>query len=370
MLIGLLAGGVAALIGALLSLPLHSPDDAIFNSATVTIAALAAGLVAGVLRRSLSARRFAVAWGGLFVAAIAALAAGESIFERTLSFGLPIAAAVLGTTGLGVWLLDEQRIPRLPVLSAAAAVLAVAAGLGLVGQRDAESGSLSLPAAPAVAALTGASAAVAASTGATGSATAAAAASTGSTAPASRPNALPTWFAMPSDVKDVTFVVGEGSQATFTVTEQFAGLPLPNDAVMHSTALTGDIRLDGRPSRMVLDLLRLTSDQPRRDNFMRQMFRARPSAVLTVSALAALPDRYEAGQTVRQTVRGTLAINGVERPIAFDVEARLDGTVLHLLGKTSFVWKDFDIVPPSTPTVQVQDRVAVEVLLAGRPEAR
>ena len=68
-------------------------------------------------------------------------------------------------------------------------------------------------------------------------------------------------------------------------------------------------------------------------------------------------------------VAGTLAINGVEQPISFDIEAQLDGTTLNVHGSTSFVWADFDLQPPNTPSVQVQDRVAVEVLLVSRAQA-
>ncbi|MFA7248468.1 MAG: YceI family protein [Dehalococcoidia bacterium] len=362
MLAGLLSGAVAALVAALLSLPLHSPDDAIFNTATVTLGALVAGVAAGGLRQALSARAFAIAWGGAFVVLVVALAASEAMFARMLTFGLPIAAIVFAVTALGVALLRGRALPRMPLVSVAVAGIAVAVGLGLAGQGDAESGALALP---AVAGVRGEPAAT--STGATAAGASASPAAAGATAATA--GGVPARFATPADLKNVTFVVGSGSQATFTVNEKLANLPLPNDAVVRGTALAGEIHLDGRASKITLDLQQLASDQPRRDAFVRQMFRAHPAAVLTVPALAGLPDRYEAGQTVKQTVTGTLAINGVERPIAFEVEARLDGTVLNVLGKTAFVWKDFDITPPNTPTVRVQDRVAVEVLIAARPQA-
>ena len=366
MLIGLLSGAIAAILAALLSLPLHSPDDALFNTATVTIGALVAGVVAGGLRRALTPRAFAIAWGAAFVAVVAGLAAGESTFQRMLAFGLPTAAVVFSVTGLGVSLLRHRALPKMPAIAATAVGVAVTIGLGLSGQGDAASGALSLP----VTAAATASVTATATAAANASGTAGAAPTASATAPSARGvDGLPARFDTQADLKHVTFAIGEGSQATFTVNEKLAQFPLPNDAVMRSTALTGDIRLDGRPSTITLDLLRLSSDQPRRDNFMRQVFRAHPAAVLTIPSISALPDRYEAGQTVKQTVRGMLAINGVERPITFEIEARVDGTVLNVLGKTSFSWKDFDIPPPNTPTVQVQDRVAVEVLIAGRPRA-
>ena len=59
----------------------------------------------------------------------------------------------------------------------------------------------------------------------------------------------------------ITFVVSEGSEPTFTVEEQLVRLPLPNDAVMRTTALSGEVQLDGRPSVIEIDLQQLSSDQ-------------------------------------------------------------------------------------------------------------
>ncbi len=354
MIIGLFAGAAAAIVAALLSLPLHSPDDAIFNTATVTIAAMVAGLLAGALRSALGQRNFLIAWGAGFVAVLAGLALGESLFERILSFGAPIAAVVFLVTGTAVIALQSAAVPKMPVFAGVAAVIAIALGLGLAGQGDAESGTLALPAAPATTTAAGA-------TGTSG-APAATSSPAGTTAAGAS-------VITQADVKNMTFVVGKGSQATFTVNEKLAQLDLPNDAVMRTTALTGDMRVDGRASKVTLDLQQLTSDQSRRDQFVRQMFRAQPTAVVTIPALTGLPDRYEAGQVVKQKVNGTIAINGVEKPIALDVEARMDGAVLNVLGRTAFVWADFNIAPPNTPTVKVQDRVAVEVLLVGQKQA-
>ena len=43
--------------------------------------------------------------------------------------------------------------------------------------------------------------------------------------------------------------------------EQLVRLPLPNDAVMRTTALSGEVQLDGRPSVIEIDLQQLSSDQ-------------------------------------------------------------------------------------------------------------
>lgn len=367
MLIGLLSGAVAAIIAALLSLPLHSPDDAFFNTASVTIGALLAGVVAGGLRQALPQRTFIIVWSAAFLATIGALVIAENaLLERMLSFGAPIAAVVFFITGFGVVALTTTGVSRLPLVSAGAAVVAIAVGLGLATQGDGESGELSLPAAPAT--TTATATAPAASTAAAATSTAAAGAT--DTATAAAAGGVPASFTKQADLKGVTFVVGQGSQATFTVNEKLAQLTLPNDAVMKSSALTGDIRLDGRPSKITLDTTTLTSDQSRRDQAVQRMiFSKAPTAVLTIPAITTLPETYQPGQTVKQQVAGTLAINGVEKPMAFEVEARMDGTTLNVLGKSSFVWKDFNMSPPNTPSVTVQDQVAVQVLLVATPTA-
>ncbi|MCE2469969.1 MAG: hypothetical protein J4F32_05595, partial [Dehalococcoidia bacterium] len=101
------------------------------------------------------------------------------------------------------------------------------------------------------------------------------------TAPAATPAPTPTQAAptaTPSptpvqrtvgEVDGVAFVVGEGSKATFTVTEQLANLPLPIDAVMRTTGLSGEVRLDGGVSEVAVDLHSMTSDSSQRDNYVR-----------------------------------------------------------------------------------------------------
>jgi hypothetical protein len=171
------------------------------------------------------------------------------------------------------------------------------------------------------------------------------------------------------EVEGVTFEVGEGSEATFTVREKLSRLPLPNDAVVRTTAVTGELHLDGRPSVFEIDLHKLGSDQARRDQYIRQtMFPSDPVAVFTVDDVGALPSGFTDGDTVTATVPGTLTLRGSDFPISFEVEARDDGEVIFIVGRTSFVWADLEIPPPNIGQfVQVEDEVKVEILLAAKP---
>ena len=193
--------------------------------------------------------------------------------------------------------------------------------------------------------------------------------------PSPTPTISPT--AEPEEQRDigqvdgVTFVVGEGSEATFTVEEKLSRLPLPSDAVVRTTALSGEVHLDGRPSVIEIDLHQLESDQPRRDRYIRdRMFPNDPIATFTLEDARPLPEGFKNGELVTTQVTGRFSIRGVQVPIIFDVEARDDGDILFIIGRTSFVWSDFGMTAPNIGTlIQVTDEVSVEVLLAVRPDS-
>lgn len=357
---GLIAGALGALAAVLLSLPLRSPDDIFFNSLTVGVGATALAVVGGALWAALGqARRrtFEAAVGGGFLLTLAAAALGESLLVGLVGYVGPLAAVAFGALGVLTPRIANRQLPAL----AGAGALAVPIGLGVafMGNVDTERQALTLPPAsstPVAAASTAAASAAApgASPAGTASTTATARAASGAKTTA--------------DVRGVTFVVGEGSQSQFVVREKLAQLPLPNDATMKNTALAGRIALDGRPSTLEIDITKFSSDQPRRDQFIRQRWSSQPIATVTIESLGALPASYAPGETVKQRVNGRIRILGNEAPIAFEVEARMDAAnVLSLLGTTSFTWSELGIQPPNTPSVQVQDTVQAEILLVAKP---
>ena len=64
-----------------------------------------------------------------------------------------------------------------------------------------------------------------------------------------------------------------------------------------------------------------------------------------------------------------MKICGVEWPLTIASEARLQDSVLYILGTTSFTWADFQIPPPNVRgIVQVEDTVRLEVLIVARRE--
>ena len=154
MFAGLTAGGIATILAVLLSLPLVSPHDGLFNSASVALAGLLVSVLAGVVGRiaggragSFRARRFALLWlilaAGLTGAALYAMAA--SGLENYWPFTLVLAAVLFGGAGGGVILL-RRYATNLPWW-AALPVIILALSLGWLWREsgDQPGGGLELP---------------------------------------------------------------------------------------------------------------------------------------------------------------------------------------------------------------------------------
>jgi hypothetical protein len=172
------------------------------------------------------------------------------------------------------------------------------------------------------------------------------------------------------DYQGFTFNVTAGSQATFTVGEKLVRLPLPNDAVMRTMDLSGEVHLDGRMSVVEIGLHGLSSDQTYRDQYVREvMFPDTPTATFTVPNVGPIPEGLASGEEVKTRVGGSLEIGDVTIPLEFEIEARDDGGRMFILGRTTFTWDQLGMPPPSSRGVaSIDDEVRVEVLLEVVPE--
>ncbi len=167
------------------------------------------------------------------------------------------------------------------------------------------------------------------------------------------------------------FVVSEGSEATFSVGEVLANVSIPNyEAVMRTTGLSGEVRLDGEASVVTVNLHSMESDEPFRDRYVQsRMFPGQPTASVTFGNLTPLPGGFTNGDEVTTEVVGTLNINGMDVPLTFAITARDDGDEVFVLGRSTFTWDQIgEPVPTARSVVSVEDEVRVEVLLALTPQ--
>ena len=327
-LAGVAAGSVGAIAASLIALPIHTPDELVANSLTVTIAALVIGALSGLLWRRIrpmsnAPRTFALTMVGAFIVTMMAAAI---IDQTTLDRFIPYAGAVSLVIFLSVGLLT-------PVFSRAVApawaalipvIIALLVGFGLFGRGNATDGALDL------------------SDLETTTTTLASGQASGSTTE-------------PASSGSYTVVDGV---ATYTVPETLRGLAV--DAVGRSETLTGSVSTDGS-FEFTLDLTTFVSDQSRRDGRVSSMFAADPNAVFTSSQFQ-WPDAPD-GTPVALEVAGTMTINSTEQELTWQVEARKDGSTISVTGETDITLTEFGIEPPTIAgIVDVEDEAHLEVL--------
>ncbi|NND03428.1 MAG: hypothetical protein HKN91_11630 [Acidimicrobiia bacterium] len=352
-LAGVLAGSIGALLAALVSLPLRSPDDLIANTASVTLLALLAGILGGIYWRRVydttdGRRKLTIAAGIAFAVAVVGLGVLEIVaLDRFLSFGVPLAAIILATVALLTPRLSDLELPVWAPLAGVIGALLVGGLLAGVG--DAESGDLSLADLPVVSITptTFVATTVAPTTTAAGTSTA---------PPSSTPDGALGQF----PVSTFTF---SGGTATWSVPETFVSTGLDVTAVGRSESLAGTINLAG-PSEFTVDLTTFVSDQDRRDSRVRRLFEDDPIATFNTTELT-LPEDYTEGEVVATTVTGDLTVNGVTNTVTWSIEARLTGGQLDVTGELDIVLTDYNVEPPSIGGfVSVEDSARLEVLFS------
>lgn len=168
------------------------------------------------------------------------------------------------------------------------------------------------------------------------------------------------------------FVVApEGNEARYRVREQLAGVSFPNDAVGVTSAVTGEIvvnaetgRVQANGSRIVVALGGLTSDQSRRDNYVRNRTletEQHPTAALVPIEFRGLPWPLPATGTVTFQMVGNLTVKEVTRATTWEVTLDLSGTTLTGTATTSFTFEDFAMSKPRVASVlSVDDTIRLE----------
>ncbi len=173
--------------------------------------------------------------------------------------------------------------------------------------------------------------------------------------------------------KAVTFrVVPELSEASYEVREHIFRFPSPQTTIGVSKALEGEFQLafkGGKPviekSALKVDLRKLTSDQSRRDQYIRENNLESnnfPFAEFEVTSVDGFPADAAEGKELKFKVTGNMKIHDTTKPLTFDVRATLAGDTLTGTGTTFLLMKDFGFdAPDIVGLLQVTDGVTVTV---------
>jgi len=164
-------------------------------------------------------------------------------------------------------------------------------------------------------------------------------------------------------------VVPERSEAAYRARETFVSRGVLSDAVGTTRAITGDLQLDadgiprGRIVSMSIDLRTLTSDQPRRDAFVRSNTLKTDQFPFAEfhSAESAGPASYRPGDEVTFQIPGLMTIRSQERPIVWDARVRLDGSRLMGSASSRIRLTDFGLEPPRLAVLSVEDDMTLQI---------
>jgi polyisoprenoid-binding protein YceI len=178
----------------------------------------------------------------------------------------------------------------------------------------------------------------------------------------------------PAEGIDGTYQVSQGVDvfAGYRVQEQFGGETIEVTAVGRTPAVTGTLTIAGGQVTAVdveADLTQLASDRSQRDGAIRtrgletDTFR---TATFTLTAPIDLPDGAATGEEVQLSATGDLTLHGVTRSVTFPLAARSDGAGAISVATPEgipIVMADYDIEPPSSGFVSVDDKGEIELQL-------
>ena len=180
----------------------------------------------------------------------------------------------------------------------------------------------------------------------------------------------------PSPPGSTRFELGEGTRVYYRVREQLVGVSFLNDAVGVSTGISGAIvvgldgGVDSSLSRLTLDLSTFSSDQARRDNFLRRRVfevEEHPEAVFVARSASSSPLPPENPETpfpiVGFQLVGDMTLHGVTDELTWDVLATYnDEGVVEGKAQTSFPFSKFNLTAPELPfLLTVDDEIRLEI---------
>ena len=178
-----------------------------------------------------------------------------------------------------------------------------------------------------------------------------------------------------------TFViVPEKSTASYIVDEEFFGGALDRLGIQPGLVKTigrtqtvsgqmelnlADLAAPVQANQFTVDLSTLTSDQPRRDNRIREAnleSATYPLAAFTITGLQNTPATYTEGQPVTFQALGDMTIREITQPVVFEVTATLTGDTITGTATAQLKMTDFGFEPPNFANMfSVEDEFTTQV---------
>ncbi len=139
-----------------------------------------------------------------------------------------------------------------------------------------------------------------------------------------------------------------------------------NTAVGTTKGIAGELRLNfAQPAQsqigdIVIDISQFTSDESRRDNFIRRQgleSGTYPQATFKTTSISGLPDKVAVGEEISFQMTGDLTVKHTTKPVTWDVKLKVGDKQLTGSASTQILMSDFGVGPLQLPVLQTEDQV-------------
>ncbi len=190
-------------------------------------------------------------------------------------------------------------------------------------------------------------------------------------APTATQPPAPTSTPVPSGPVVSRFILDPAqSSSKFVITRTVLGST--SSAVATSTGVTGQFLVSenglgsGGVSSFRIDMRTVSSNDSLTNSFLRSgeidtvNF---PYADFVASATSPFSPGYGTGNQFSFTLSGNLTLNGVTRPVSWQVLARQSGSAFSATADADILLSQFDVQVPNTPLGGARDQIHVQVLM-------
>ncbi|MGH2593957.1 MAG: YceI family protein [Anaerolineae bacterium] len=164
-------------------------------------------------------------------------------------------------------------------------------------------------------------------------------------------------FRIDASQSEVRYEVGE---TLFNQNNRFA------TAIGRTKGIAGDVLIDfAQPSnsqlgQIVIDVSQFTSDESRRDNFIRRNWLESsryPNATFVTRAIEGLSAQVAVGDEVSFTIHGDMTVKETTRPVMWIVTLTLEDSRLVGAASTEILMSEFGVGPIQIPILATEDQV-------------
>lgn len=137
-------------------------------------------------------------------------------------------------------------------------------------------------------------------------------------------------------------------------------------AVGRTKGISGDITIDfaqpakSKLSEITIDVSRLTSDEGRRDNFIRRnglQSSSYPQVTFVTTSIEGLPDQIKAGDQFDVTIIGDMTVKETTKPVTWKATIKVEDGKVSGSASTEILMSDFGVGPLQVPLLRTEDKM-------------